>query len=135
MDSVERLPPDLPNEQDPTETIDLADHATPRSPDTAVSGGEAYALIVASGPRQGLHWTIGDGVEAGRHPDAAIFLDDVTVSRHHAAFSIESGTLVVRDLGSTNGTYVNGTRCDRASLAAGDEVIIGRFRLIVARDA
>ena len=135
MSLVESYPPDQPEEQDPTETIDLPGHGTPRSHEITGVGEEAYALIVASGPRRGLHWTIGDGVEAGRHPEAAIFLDDVTVSRHHAAFSIEGGTLVVHDLGSTNGTYVNGIRCDRASLKAGDEVIIGRFRLMVTRDA
>ena len=135
MVQMESYPPDLGDEQDPTETIDLGEHTTSRSPENAVSGEEGYALIVASGPRRGLHWTIANRLEAGRHPEAAIFLDDVTVSRHHAAFSIEDGTLVVRDLGSTNGTYVNGTRCDRASLHTGDEVIIGRFHLIVAGDA
>ena len=135
MAHVESYPPDLPDEPDPTETIDLPGHTPLRGPETADSREEGFALIVASGPRRGAHWTIGDGVEAGRHPEAAIFLDDVTVSRHHAAFSIEDGTLVVRDLGSTNGTYVNGTRCDRASLRTGDEVIIGRFRLVVTSDA
>ncbi|MEK7252936.1 MAG: FHA domain-containing protein [Actinomycetota bacterium] len=132
---MDNLPPELPDEQDPTETIDLPQPAGSVNPEDIGGAGEGYALIVASGPRRGMHWIIDDGVEAGRHPEAAIFLDDVTVSRHHAAFSMEEGTLVVRDLGSTNGTYVNGTRCDQAELAAGDEVIIGRFRLIVALDA
>ena len=102
-----------------------------RGPATAAS----YSLIVASGPRRGLHWAIGEGVQAGRSPDAEIFLDDVTVSRHHAEFAVEGGALVVRDLGSTNGTYVNGERCDEAVLAVGDHVIIGRFHLIVAADS
>jgi pSer/pThr/pTyr-binding forkhead associated (FHA) protein len=91
---------------------------------------------VASGPQRGLHWNVGEGiVAAGRDPEAAIFLDDVTVSRHHAVFTHQEGTLWVKDVGSTNGTYVNGTRLDQAELHAGDEVIIGRFHLVVARGA
>ncbi|MFQ5948756.1 MAG: FHA domain-containing protein, partial [Acidimicrobiia bacterium] len=61
------------------------------------------------------------------------FLDDITVSRRHARFTVEGGRLWVEDLGSTNGTYVNRQRKARAELAAGDEVIVGRFHLVVAR--
>jgi len=95
---------------------------------------EGLSLIVASGPRQGLHWPLENGLEAGRSPEVAIFLDDVTVSRRHCMFLLGGGKLEVRDLGSTNGTYVNGTRCDQAELKPGDHVFIGRFHLIVARD-
>ena len=91
-------------------------------------------LAVASGPRQGLHWPSRTVSRRRRSPEAAIFLDDVTVSRHHCMFLVDEGGLEVHDLGSTNGTYVNGTRCDQADLKAGDHVIIGRFHLIVARD-
>jgi pSer/pThr/pTyr-binding forkhead associated (FHA) protein len=73
--------------------------------------------------------------EAGRNTDAVLFLDDITVSRHHAAFACESARLWVKDLGSTNGTYVNGKRVEHAELFPGDEVIIGRFHLVVARGA
>jgi pSer/pThr/pTyr-binding forkhead associated (FHA) protein len=68
----------------------------------------------------------------GRHPDSDIFLDDVTVSRHHCRFSATMEALTVEDAGSTNGTYVNGERVDSERLAPGDEVLIGRFHLIVA---
>lgn len=121
------------DESDRTETFEVPVGARP---DAAVGGSATgFALIVASGPRRGLHWVVGDGVQAGRHPEAEVFLDDVTVSRHHASFSVEDGGLVVRDLGSTNGTYVNGVRCDEALLVPGDHVIIGRFHLIVTADA
>lgn len=91
-----------------------------------------FALVVASGPGRGRHWLLGDGDhEAGRNPEALIFLDDVTVSRHHAAFTVGSNRLWVRDLGSTNGTYVNGKRVESAELTSGDEVIVGRFHLVV----
>jgi pSer/pThr/pTyr-binding forkhead associated (FHA) protein len=69
-------------------------------------------------------------VAAGRHPDCDIFLDDVTVSRKHAAFVAQGGGYVVRDAGSLNGTYVNRERIDEAPLHQGDEVQIGKFRLV-----
>jgi pSer/pThr/pTyr-binding forkhead associated (FHA) protein len=69
----------------------------------------------------------------GRHPESDILLDDVTVSRHHCRFFCELSSLVVEDAGSTNGTYVNESRVDRAELDPGDEVLIGRFHFIVAK--
>lgn len=130
---------DETTEQDSTETIDpVAEARSLREREAAagIPGLAGFALIVASGPRRGMHWSLAPGAtEAGRDSDAAIFLDDVTVSRHHAEFTVEEGRLSVRDLGSTNGTYVNGRRTDASDLEAGDEVIIGRFHLVVARGA
>ena len=101
-----------------------------------IPGLEGYALVVTGGPGQGTHWPLDEGInEVGRNLDAALFLDDVTVSRHHAEFRVKGGTLSVRDLRSTNGTYVNRERVDIAVLNPGDEVIIGRFHLVVARGA
>ncbi|MCB1261140.1 MAG: FHA domain-containing protein, partial [Acidimicrobiales bacterium] len=59
-----------------------------------------------------------------------IFLDDVTVSRRHAAFEISGGGCTVRDAGSLNGTYVNRERIDERRLEPGDEVQIGKFKLV-----
>ncbi len=101
-----------------------------------IPGLAGFALVVTDGPRRGLHWDLSEGTsEAGRSPNSTIFLDDITVSRHHAAFTISQGTLIVQDLGSTNGTYVNGERVAIATLSPGDEVIVGRFHLVVARGA
>lgn len=131
---IEELP-----EHDPTETIDPVGEARSlreREAAAGIPGLAGFALIVASGPRRGMHWSLPAGsTEAGRDFDAPIFLDDVTVSRHHAEFTVEHQRLTVRDLGSTNGTYVNGRRTDGEHLEAGDEVIIGRFHLVVARGA
>ena len=81
-----------------------------------------------------MHWSLSEGETLiGRDPDAPVFLDDVTVSRHHAALHLDQGQLTVQDLGSTNGTYVNGKRTDSATIGPGDEVFIGRFHLVVAR--
>ncbi|MEO6206114.1 MAG: FHA domain-containing protein, partial [Mycobacteriales bacterium] len=67
---------------------------------------------------------------AGRHPESDIFLDDVTVSRRHAEFVREGDGYLVRDVGSLNGTYLNRGRIDTAALAGGDEVQIGKYRLV-----
>ena len=66
----------------------------------------------------------------GRHPESDIFLDDITVSRRHVEFRRQDGAFRVHDVGSLNGTYVNGDRVDDAELQNGDEVRIGKFRLI-----
>ncbi len=98
-----------------------------------VEGFDGHALIVERGPQAGMTFVLSaDSTTVGRHPDSDIFLDDVTVSRHHCRFLIGGDRLAVEDSGSTNGTYVNGTRVDRIDLHPGDEVLIGRFHLIVA---
>ncbi|MDN6638552.1 MAG: FHA domain-containing protein, partial [Yaniella sp.] len=70
-----------------------------------------------------------DKVSVGRHPDADIFLDDVTVSRQHATFERHSGGFKVVDTGSLNGTYINNDRVDSLELRTGMELQIGKFRL------
>ena len=88
-------------------------------------------LVVLRGPNTGARFLLDDQqVAAGRHPDSDIFLDDVTVSRKHALFVSADDGYVVRDSGSLNGTYVNRERIDEASLHTGDEVQIGKFRLV-----
>ena len=88
-------------------------------------------LVVLRGPNTGARFLLdADEVSSGRHPDSDIFLDDVTVSRKHATFRREADSFVVRDVGSLNGTYVNKQRIDEAVLHTGDEVQIGKFRLV-----
>lgn len=88
-------------------------------------------LVVLRGPNTGARFLLDDQeVAAGRHPDSDIFLDDVTVSRKHALFVARGGGYTVRDSGSLNGTYVNRERIDEAPLHQGDEVQIGKFRLV-----
>nr|WP_052022480.1 FHA domain-containing protein [Actinotalea ferrariae] len=87
-------------------------------------------LIMQRGPSAGARFLLdADRTVAGRSPDADIFLDDVTVSRKHVEFVREGGGVLVRDVGSLNGTYVNRTRIEQAVLRAGDEVQIGKFRM------
>lgn len=88
-------------------------------------------LLVREGGHTGAQFMLDrDLTTAGRHPDGEIFLDDVTVSRRHAEFHRDGGTFSVRDLGSLNGTYLNGERVQSAVLSTGDEIQIGKYRLV-----
>jgi pSer/pThr/pTyr-binding forkhead associated (FHA) protein len=88
-------------------------------------------LVVKRGPNAGSRFMLeGEVTRAGRHPDSDIFLDDITVSRRHAEFLRRGDTYVVRDVGSLNGTYLNRERIDENELGNGDEVQIGKFRLV-----
>ena len=88
-------------------------------------------LVVLRGPNAGSRFLLdSDFTSAGRHPDSDIFLDDVTVSRRHAEFYRHGDRFTVRDVGSLNGTYVNRERIEEAELFGGDEVQIGKFRLL-----
>jgi hypothetical protein len=88
-------------------------------------------LVVKRGPNAGSRFTLGpDRTTIGRHPDSDIFLDDVTVSRRHAEVHNEANTFTVTDVGSLNGTYLNRERIESARLRNGDELQIGKFRLV-----
>jgi len=88
-------------------------------------------LVVQRGPNAGSRFLLDTEVTtAGRAPDSDIFLDDVTVSRRHAEFTRAAQGYLVRDVGSLNGTYVNRERIEEVLLSHGDEVQIGKYRLV-----
>ncbi|MEU9015638.1 FHA domain-containing protein [Streptomyces sp. NPDC048479] len=89
-------------------------------------------LVVRRGPNSGSRFLLdGELTTAGRHPQSDIFLDDVTVSRRHVEFRRgPDGRFSVGDVGSLNGTYVNRERIDSVLLSNGDEVQIGKYRLV-----
>jgi pSer/pThr/pTyr-binding forkhead associated (FHA) protein len=96
----------------------------------ALPSGSAL-LVVQRGPSAGSRFLLDtDVISAGRHPDSEIFLDDVTVSRRHAEFRRTGEGFTVADVGSLNGTYVNRDRIDEVALQGGDEVQIGKYRLV-----
>jgi pSer/pThr/pTyr-binding forkhead associated (FHA) protein len=96
----------------------------------ALPAGSAL-LVVQRGPGAGSRYLLDTDLSTvGRHPESDIFLDDITVSRRHVEFRRQDGSFRVHDVGSLNGTYVNGDRVDDAELQNGDEVRIGKFRLI-----
>jgi hypothetical protein len=89
-------------------------------------------LVVRSGAQAGDKFVLASALtRLGRHPDSEISLDDITVSRRHAEIErLGTGRYEVRDAGSLNGTYVNQQRIDRVPLTHGDEVQVGKFRLV-----
>ncbi|MST34786.1 FHA domain-containing protein [Acidimicrobiaceae bacterium USS-CC1] len=98
---------------------------------------DAGLLVVKRGPNLGSRYLLGEGITTiGRHPDSGIFLDDVTVSRRHAEVEYHpGGDFAVRDVGSLNGTYLNRERIEAATLAHGDELQVGLFRLLFLTEA
>lgn len=91
----------------------------------------AALLVVKRGPNAGARFLLDqDTTTAGRHTEADIFLDDVTVSRRHAEFRRNEGEFEVVDVGSLNGTYVNREPRNSQVLSSGDEIQIGKFRLV-----
>ena len=87
-------------------------------------------LLVRSGAMAGARYLLDTDVTTiGRHPEADIFFDDVTVSRRHAEITRAGGAFEIVDQRSLNGTYVNGERVDRSGLVNGSELRIGKFRL------
>lgn len=88
-------------------------------------------LIVVAGPDIGLAWSFKAGeVVIGRDEGCALALSDIAVSRRHARILLDGGGFFIEDLGSNNGTFLNGDRVEgRRGLVAGDEVVIGERTL------
>jgi pSer/pThr/pTyr-binding forkhead associated (FHA) protein len=87
--------------------------------------------VIKRGPNAGSHHVLNsDAASAGRDAGSDIFLDDITVSRHHAEFRVNNGEYSIVDTGSLNGTYVNRRPVDGAPLVDGDVIQIGNFGLI-----
>ena len=115
----------------PTETISLEELEEEGS-ELEDLGIEGPALVVRSGggrageqfPLERTQTTI------GRTPDCDIFLDDVTVSRRHAIVARGASGFTIEDLGSLNGTFLNRHRIEKADLETGDELQVGKYRLI-----
>jgi|SRR5665647_1435127 len=92
---------------------------------------EGPVLVVRKGPEVGERFYLDrPRLTIGRDPASDIFLNDITVSRAHAALEIGPNEVSVVDEGSLNGVYVNGVSCDRAILRNGDELQIGRFQMV-----
>jgi hypothetical protein len=92
---------------------------------------DVAVLLMTRGPNAGCRFLLDRAATSvGRHPNSDIFLDDVTASRRHAEFRRENGQFLVVDIGSLNGTFVNRKPVQSSVLANGDEIQIGKFRLV-----
>jgi pSer/pThr/pTyr-binding forkhead associated (FHA) protein len=88
-------------------------------------------LVIKKGPDAGMRFAVNrEFISIGRHPESDIFLDDITVSRRHAEIRREGNAYSLLDTGSLNGTYLNRERIEASPLGDGDEIQIGKFRLL-----
>jgi len=115
--------------------VDPLQDASGTDDDVVVSMGAlpvgVGTLIVRNEPQAGTSFALDAPLtRLGRHPDSEIILDDITVSRRHADVERTSSGYIVRDAGSLNGTYVNHQRIDEIALKHGDELQVGKFRLV-----
>ncbi len=91
----------------------------------------AAQLTMLEGCSTGARFKISESATIGRSPDATIMLEDAEISRLHARISRSAaGDFVLEDLGSRNGTFVNGTRVNRRVLAYGDKIQVGPHALL-----
>jgi hypothetical protein len=109
------------------ETEEEVDFTPPVEP---LEKGKAL-LVIKKGPDTGMSFTINrEVIGIGRHPESDIFLDDITVSRRHAEIRRSEDSFTLVDTGSLNGTYLNRERIDNSSLQNGDEIQVGKYRLL-----
>ena len=87
-------------------------------------------LITHRGPGKGSRYLLSPATQIGRDPLSDIFLDDVTISRKHALISLVADRFALEDLGSLNGTYVNGESVTKIVLKSSDEIQIGKFHML-----
>jgi pSer/pThr/pTyr-binding forkhead associated (FHA) protein len=106
--------------------------ASPEVRDTVQSLPQGTALLVVrAGAGEGERFLLdADRIIAGRSEEADVFLNDVTVSRTHVEFVRNGSEFEVRDLGSLNGTYINRDRIDSYVMKPGDEIQIGKYRMV-----
>ena len=113
-----------------TYKVDETGELQPVDLDEEVEQAGAALVIRSGGGRAGESFTIDeDRMSIGRTPDAAVFLDDVTVSRNHALLVRRQDGYYIDDLGSLNGTYVNRRRIESHKLTDGDEIQVGKYKL------
>ena len=75
-------------------------------------------------------YSVGVGLTIGRAPDNAVIIDNPAVSGHHARVFSEGGAVILEDLSSTNGTFVNRQNTKRSVLRAGDVLQVGKHQLV-----
>jgi len=106
---------------------------TATHPVVQVGEDDQPLLVVIRGTNAGSRFALDEAITTiGRHPDSTVFRDGVTVSRRHAQVARTDGRFVVSDVGSLNGTYVNGERVDVHDLSEGDQLQVGKYRLVFA---
>ena len=116
--------------EESTDVFEIVE-SIPHEFDRAQFPQDCGLLVVESGPKAGARYGLeAEVVTIGRHSEADVFLDDITVSRRHARIEQINDHYRVSDAGSLNGTYVNRERIDNLELHDEDEIQIGKFRFV-----
>jgi hypothetical protein len=116
---------------DATLAITIEPDETEDSPSLEGLRGDQALLVIKGGPTAGSTVLLEKDVTVcGRNPKSDVFLNDISVSRRHAEIHRDGSRFTLKDAGSLNGTYVNRERVEQASLSSGDELQVGRFKLI-----
>ena len=122
-----------PADEDRTEQIDTLDLLVEKTKESP-GDGTLWCLEMVRGPMVGERVFLKEGkLSFGRGPECDVFLDDITVSRHHCDISLVNDVVIVHDNGSTNGTYVDSQAIDNKQLDAGDVIQIGRYVFLLTR--
>ncbi len=100
-----------------------------------MAGADGWHLIADTGPEKGQHIPVMERTEIGRALDCDISILEPALSRKHAEIWPDGGDLLLRDLGSANGTHVNGEKIDQVKLKDGDILQFHKIRFIVAAPA
>lgn len=122
----------LTGNEDKTQAFSLV------NPDTTIPSislgdkGGLAELIIVRGPQAGEVFVLDiPEVTIGRDPSCEVFLNDRTVSRRHAHLSLRDGRAFIEDLGSLNGTWVDGAIVSAGELSSGSSVQIGTFKMVL----
>ena len=129
--STDQGPSSLHEEKtEQVDTLDMLVEKTKASP----GDGTSWCVEIVRGPMIGERVFLKDGKTSfGRAPECDVFLDDITVSRHHCDISLVNNVVTVHDNGSTNGTYVDSNAVDKKQIEAGDVIQIGRYVFLLTR--
>ncbi len=95
----------------------------------------AEVVVIFGGQEQGKYAIDQPRMVVGRDPASEIAIDNLGISRQHCAFEVRGDSFLVQDLGSSNGTYVNGKKVSQYYLNDGDEVVIGKYTLRFSNEA
>jgi hypothetical protein len=117
----------VPGATDVRAIDEIADETAPHPR----ADGRTFVLRVLKGMPADGAFSVSGATRVGRKPEMDIFLVDPSVSRNHALLDVHGGELVVRDAGSTNGTFVNGERVQLRALRSGDRIAFGNTEMLV----
>jgi DNA-binding NtrC family response regulator len=111
--------------ESPRPTLDIADLGA------AGASPVSLKLVVVAGPEEGIEVPLAGPCEIGSDPACELVLADASVSRRHARVSLERGRIVVKDLGSRNGTFVGEARVKQAEVGLGAVLRLGRSQVAI----